>query len=676
MEGSMEKKKKTTIQFNWNSKKTKLIAGMMAFALIPAISIAAISGQVSKNVMYDEITSSTLEVTKQASAGLDYKMDGVVAQLQLLASNAYFTDFYSNADNSTKSFYLLENALKTNLEYENVYFASTNKQMILAPKQELPDGYDPTNREWFTGAVEQNGEVYYSKPYHDAITNKFVLTISRAVKDKYGEIVGVAAIDLNLKAFSNSINKIVIGDHGYMTIIGKDGQFITHPDEKQIGSDMVTKLSLWDDLKKQEEGISHYELNGADKFSAYTTNPKTGWKFVSALEQSEIEESGKKINQIGWLFTAIFAVFSGLFAYSFGGRIGKQILMMKEALERAAKGDFTARVSINAKDEFKILEQSFNDMMDQLSVSLRKVGETSKSVLDTSAHLSAMTQETNAALSEVALAIEEIAQGAGLQAKNIQVGYDSMKDLSQQLDDISVVTGNMNQVSQQTMELSNKGLAQVGVLTGKASETKSSTNEVASIIKEVEVRMEEINTIIDAITKITDQTNLLSLNASIESARAGEHGRGFAVVANEVRKLAEQSKASADEIKHIVDSIKNVVKKAVVAMERTNQAVAEQDLAMSETKGIFHEILEAIRELASKVEGVEQSVKESQSNKDTINQEMDSITAVSEQTAAATEQVSASAEEISVTMNSFTQHAGGLKDLAEQLDQELKKFKW
>ncbi|MGX6441629.1 methyl-accepting chemotaxis protein [Neobacillus sp. K501] len=671
----MSHRKKNTSKIKWNSVKTKLIVGMSAVAIIPTISIAVISNSVSKNVMEEELSRSTVQVTKQSSESLTYKMQGVTAQLQFLANNKYFSEFFQDPTNTTNGFSVLEGILKTNPEFAYVSFGSVNKDMVSAPLEELPENYDPTTRDWYIGAVEKNGDVFYSEPYQDVSTKQMVLTISQAVFDKTGGLTGVVAIDLDISKFSKSISDITIGKTGYMTVIGENGKYISHPDEKKIDSDEATKLKDWDEIQKGKEGSSEYELNGTEKFSAYVTNESTGWHFVSILEKAEITASSKKIGTMSWIFTLIFGLLSAITAYIFGKRISDKVHTVKDALETAAQGDFSARVSVNAKDEFNELEESFNDTLDQLSTSFEKIGTSSKSVLETSSQLSVITRETNAALSEVALAIEEIAQGSSLQARNVQVSSEQMRGLAQQLEDISVVTDNMNKVSHRSMELSTKGLEQVELLSDKSSETKSSTTEVASIVQEVNVRMEEINEIIEVITKITDQTNLLSLNASIESARAGEHGRGFAVVANEVRKLAEQSQASAGEIKRIVDSIKGVVKNAVDSMERTNQAVTDQDQAVNQTKSIFNDILAAVRELAQKADEVQIAIKESNTNKDAVTNEMESIAAVSQQTAAATEEVAASAEQISATMNSFTQHANGLKELSEQLDSEIKKFK-
>lgn len=670
----MQQEVKRPSRFKWNSVKMKLIAGMTAVALVPTISLSIISNVVAQNVVYSGLSQSTLQATEQANEGLTYKLQGVESQLNLIANNINFTEYYQNSANAKYGLELLNGTLKSDKEYFSVYFSTPKKETLSAPDN-VPAGYDPTIRDWYKGAIQNNGKVFITEPYRDAGTNTMTLTLSQAVLDKNHQLVGVAAIDLDISQFSKAINNISIGEKGYMTIVGKDGSYISHPDNNQVGSKSITKLSLWNSMNDKSTGYQQYTVNGSDKFSAFSTNKITGWKFISTLNAAEIQKGANQIRNIGWMLTGIFALLSALCAYLLGKRMSKNIISVKKAIETASKGDFTVRVSVKTADEFKELEQSFNQMMEQLSSALQKVDKTSKVVKETSTNLDRMTREANSALSEVAISIGEISKGATLQADNVYVSAEQMRELSQQLDEISTITEDINNVSHRSMELSNNGLEKVRVLTDKASETKSSTNEVSVIVKDVEERMEEINAIVEVITNITDRTNLLSLNASIESAKAKEYGLGFAVVAREIRMLSDQSKESVVEIKKIVSNIKAVVKQAVEAMERTNEAVSHQDVAVKETEAIFTDILSAINELAREVEIVEGSVKDSKSNKDRISGEMDSITAVSQETAAATEEVSASAEQISGTMKIYIQHSNGLKESSEQLEQEIKKFK-
>ena len=185
----------------------------------------------------------------------------------------------------------------------------------------------------------------------------------------------------------------------------------------------------------------------------------------------------------------------------------------------------------------------------------------------------------------------------------------------------------------------------------------------------------DINTISEKISQITQQTNLLSLNASIESARAGEAGRGFAVVAEEIRKLAEQSKDSTEEIKTIIENIQEKSDTAVKAIKSTENVVNEQDLAVGETKKIFSEILKSIGIMIDKVEEVKVSIIDINKKKQSAVLEIENISSISQGTAAASEEVTASTEEITSVMDKFTNYADDLQVLAEKLGAEIDKFK-
>ncbi|WP_088068939.1 methyl-accepting chemotaxis protein [Gottfriedia luciferensis] len=670
--GNQQEYQKSRKRFN--SVKTKLIATMTVLAIVPMASLGVVTNQYTQKAMKKDIAANTLQVTEEVSHGIDNFFLGVESQINLLADNINFTEFKENPNNAEYGSYLLEGTLKSRQNYQSVYFASAQKDFLLSPKQELPAGYDPTVRPWFTDAVSANGKVTISEPYQDATTKKMVITASKAVIHN-GVITGVIGIDLDISKLTEDINKIVIGKKGYAFILARDGTALTYNDPKVIGTKEQTKLKLWQDMKNKTKGHSEYTYKGEGKFSTFLTNKRTGWKIVSTLKEQEIKDSTKPITYISSILMIIFALLSIGVAYLFGRSIANKVNQIQKAFKKASEGDLTTRVHVKTNDEFKDLESDFNHMMEQLSTSLGEVEKSSMTVLKTSSSLAAMTSETTTAVYEVTQAISEIANGATQQADYAQTSQAETSQLSERLDGISNSVNEMFEMSKQSTELSHKGLEQVQLLTEKSSETKVSTSKVDSIVKEVESRMEDINTILETISGITDQTNLLSLNASIESARAGEHGRGFAVVANEVRKLAEQSKASAIEIKQLIDNIKSVVKQAVIAMEQTHHVVGEQEVVVNETKVIFNEIIESIKEMVMKSDQVKDSVLESQQNKEMVMNAIESITDVSQEAAAGSEQVSASAEEISATMEEFSRHASGLQTLSEQLENEIKKFK-
>ncbi|WP_334075141.1 MULTISPECIES: methyl-accepting chemotaxis protein [Paenibacillus] len=671
-----KKKLNWTIRLpRFKSMKTKLIVFMAALAIIPVIIVGGISIKHVQTTMMLETEDSSLQLAKEVRHSVVNYLSGVEGSINLLAHNVDFTEFSKNPNNRTYGQFLLEDMRNTREDFRNVYFASVDKELLIAPKETELGDYDPTLQNWYKEAIKANGELAISEPYTDKATGKMTLTVSQAVLGKDKAVSGVIAIDLDIDALSNDINQIEIGENGYMLVLSKNGIAITHKDQKLIGTNELSKIKLWKDIAGREEGFSQYEYQGVSKTSAFTTHAKTGWKIVATLDTKEITDSSRGIRHLTlWLMIACGLV-SVMVAYFISRKIGRNVQEVKTGFAQASQGDLTTRIHVNSQDEFKELEASFNSMMEGLSQALQNVEVSSKTVLETSSSLSRMTMETSRSVEQVAKAIEEIAVGTVRQAENSQTSADEIAELSGNLERISASTLEMDEASKISAEYGNKGLGQVSLLAEKSGQTKQSTDEVRRRVQDIEKHMGDIHQMLAAISEISTQTNLLSLNASIEAARAGEHGQGFAVVANEVRKLAEQSSASAAEIGKMVAGIQSVVSEAVSAMNRTETVVREQETAVEETKEIFEQIIVSVQTLIDKVHTVKSDVMESDRNRENVVREVESLSSVSQEIASTSEEVSASTEEISATMTEFTKHAAGLQKLSELLDDELKKFK-
>nr|WP_273129740.1 methyl-accepting chemotaxis protein [Bacillus weihaiensis] len=659
--------------FRLNSIKTKLIANMLFLAIVPLFLLGYFSVNYAQDMIRKEVNASSLQVTKQVSSIVDQMVNGVTSQLHLLSNNINFTEFYSNPENATYGYFLLEGTSQSRADYTNLYFGSSQDDLLIAPKSTVSSDYKPTEQEWYTKAVSNPKQMIVSDPKRSSFSTKFVITISKAVL-KSNNVIGVIAIDLDVEELAQGINEIVIGNNGYVVLIDTNGNLITHPNAELVGTDIVTTLPIWAKMQESKEGMGDYVYNGALKTSVFTTNELTNWRILSTLEENEFSSRTATMEKAIFLLFGLFIIISTVIALFISNRTSKNIFTIIRSFKTAASGNLTTRVELKAKDEFHELETHYNEMMESIQSALKTVESSSRTVLRTSTSLTSMTEETATSVGQVAQAIGEIAEGTSSQAENAKAGSTEMNELSKNLDSITNVSVQMNDLTLQTTELGNKGLKQISLLTEKSYETKNASKEVESVIKEVASHMTEINGFIQTISQITDQTNLLSLNASIEAARAGEHGKGFAVVANEVRTLADESRNAAEHIKEIIQTIQQVVKKAVDAVDGTKHVVMEQDTAVSATKEIFDQILTSLQEVTLKSEKVKDDVTTGHQSKEVMLSEMDQMLQISESTAASTQQVSAASEEISATMEEFTRFAQELQEISKELEQEISKF--
>lgn len=374
------------------------------------------------------------------------------------------------------------------------------------------------------------------------------------------------------------------------------------------------------------------------------------------------------------VITAI--VFMLLYALlSFYFSIQTQVRSIQQVAKQLATGDLTGRITITSKDEFASISTSLNEMIEEMKRVIANSKTTAESVDFSSKELFTVTEETTKATNHISTSIENVSEIIEEQLTQAKRNVQLMDDAAQQLEVIAQANIHVLDASDTTLREVENGNQNFDDLTKQMNIITQSVTTTSEVIHQLNERSKEIGTILDAIVSISEQTNLLSLNAAIEAARAGEHGKGFAVVADEVRKLADESSHFTEQIRHIVQGIQQDTTNSVTAMQNvTNETVAGTHLIHTTKESltrIFEQTKDVSGEMHSVIKSVETIAKEMRLLDDSIHLEADqaevsedniqTIVAATEQQLAAMEEVTASAQTLS--------------DKALQLKETMENFK-
>lgn len=356
--------------------------------------------------------------------------------------------------------------------------------------------------------------------------------------------------------------------------------------------------------------------------------------------------------------------------------ISKPIEKIAKTSTTVSNYDLTVeKINIKNKDELGVLANAFNIMLESISGLIKQISTSTGTLIEASDSLLEIAQNTSIATGEMSKAIEEISNSTYGQTKDVGDGTEKIKILATSIDQISSsvhnATNDMNIVS----ELNGKGIDTVSLLLDKSRQSSIAREDVERVIKTVDKSSEEIGVIIDTINKISAQTQLLSLNASIESARAGEYGKGFAVVAEEIKKLAEQSADSTENVRKLIEDIQLKSKEAVDSMNKASYIGMEQDEILKDTESIFASLSEKVNALSNDIYKIKVQNNDMNVKKDEIVILMNHILELAEENAASTEETSASTEELLSSINEFTNHANSLKYISETLENKVNHFK-
>ena len=552
-----------------------------------------------RNAIREDLGNYVGEMGDAASTNIKNLFEGRLLLVQNLAQN-----IAAHPEN-------LESLLSQQVlasSFITVYMGKADGGFTVRPVIQMPEGYDPRIRDWYKDSMTANGPTL-TEPYLDISTGKMVIGMNATVSRELGVVGG----DMELDALVKIINSLNFGGMGYAFLVNDQGKILVHEDK-----DLVMK-SLSDlypnNTPRLTKDLTEVENNGQTRilsFAPVKGLPSANWYIGLSIDKEKAYSMLSKFRTSAVIVTVIAVVIIIALLGMLIRLLLQPLHTMTRAMEDIAEGegDLTKRLAIHSHDEFGTLGNAFNRFVERIHTSIREVSSATQQVNEValrvvSASNSSMvnsdeqsnrTNSVAAAINELGAAAQEIAHNAA-QASQQASSARHLAEEGQEVVDRSIQA--MNRLSDLI--------------------STSSTH-----IETLNSKTVNIGQILEVITSISQQTNLLALNAAIEAARAGEAGRGFAVVADEVRNLAHRTQESAQQVQSMIEELQVGARESVDTMSQSQRhsqdsvSIANQagerlgsvTLRIGEIDGMNQSVATATEEQTSVVESINVDINE------------------------------------------------------------------
>ncbi len=520
------------------------------------------------------------------------------------------------------------------------------------------------------------------KQITDSTKHTMIDVINTTSKIVENEISNVDAEDLDYDEYAKSLSDVKLEgmDSSYVYVVKNDGTMLYHPTKEKVGQPVENAVikgvvQQLQDGTKPDTAVVEYVFDGTTKYSAYTILNNEDILVLTA-DESEALSGITVVTGVAIGISTVVVLLAIIICFILGRRLMRPLVKVSTIIEEIANGDINADFSMvkETNDEIGLIIEKMKELTQSLGNIVGKIRNSSDTMSANSYELNDTSSQTLAANNEISKAVEDVAEGSTGMAASISKINENLLEMSNETKDINE---SVNEIRNQTTAVQDSSK----IMNDKIKSMQDSSHKMDEGISAISKRIETVNTTVDKVSnivsvieEISSETNLLSLNASIEAARAGDAGKGFAVVAQEIRVLSDNTNTELENIKQIISSLVEECRYCVQASGTIVEDNAKQKEEIKAVLDEFGSLDEQIQKTAEKADEIEELVTAMIELNDDITKSSNSLTDVSAANAAATEEMNANIEELNAMMHGVSEMAEHMNNESDGLKEALSFF--
>ena len=616
----------------------------------------------ASDALVNNYKTSTLSNMNNMAGYIDLGFQMVSDKSILLNTNSVLKNYYSSdykddLVGEQKKFKELQEFVYTNIFTDsiikNVYIFGSYGNGILTHGISQSSLYQDFNKsdegKSFMNSQAKNQWIG-GHSYLDQVTSitdsDYSISNVSYIYNRNSQKIGYIILDVSTDFISNTLKGSGLPKESIVAFASNDG--------KEIRSDSSSNKKYFNGQEyykkliqngKKESGFDNVVVNSQKYLFLYSYVNQSDSYLCALIPQKIITKQADAVKNLTIIIVIIASVTAIIFGSLISYGISNTIKKVNRVLDKSTSGNLTNKVSIRRKDEFSMLGNGINQLLESIKGLIRDMAIVSKTVSTSAIGVSDNAEILMHTTQNITTSVDEVKEGIQSQSQGTESCLLQMSDLSEQIGKVSENTLYIKRSADATKEVVRKGMLIIDDLGDKTRKSSEIVKSVISNIENLEQKSLAISDIVKSINEISEQTNLLSLNASIEAARAGREGKGFNVVASEIRKLADRSLIEAERIGKIIKQIQTQTQITVKTARQAQDEEALREDALNNAIIIFHDIDSNVEQLAEVLDNITYRINEIENAKEDTLAAIEEISAISQQTTAAMDQLSETARE-------------------------------